>query len=97
MSAVPQAWKVHPHGHLIQVDENILTVTGTILMPAGRLPRRMTVVKLAHGGLLIFSAMSLAEDQMTVLESFGTPAFMVVPNDHHRLDAQVLSVMIALR
>ena len=88
MSAVPQAWKVHPHGHLIQVDENILTVTGTILMPAGRLPRRMTVVKLAHGGLLIFSAMSLAEDQMTVLESFGTPAFMVVPNDHHRLDAQ---------
>ena len=57
-------------------------------MPAGRLPRRMTVVKLAHGGLLIFSAMSLAEDQMTVLESFGTPTFMVVPNDHHRMDAQ---------
>ena len=88
MSAVTRAWKVHPHGHLIPVDENILTVTGTILMPAGRLPRRMTVVRLAHGGLLIFSAMSLAEDQMTVLESFGTPAFMVVPNDHHRMDAQ---------
>jgi len=88
MSAVTRAWKVHPHGQLMQVNENILTVTGTILMPAGRLPRRMTVVKLAHGELIIFSAMSLADDQMNVLESFGTPAYMIVPNDHHRLDAQ---------
>ena len=88
MSAVTHAWKIHPHGHLTPVEANILTVTGTILMPAGRLPRRMTVVKLAHGDLVIFSAMALADDQMTVLESFGTPAFMVVPNDHHRLDAK---------
>ena len=44
MSVATRAWKVHPHGHLTQVTENILTVTGTILMPAGRLPRRMTVV-----------------------------------------------------
>src|SRR5262249_52274325 len=62
--------------------------TGTILMPAGRLPRRMTVVRLNDGGLVIFSAMSLADDQMTVLEAFGTPAYMIVPNDHHRMDAQ---------
>src|SRR5262245_62163010 len=89
MSAVTRAaWKVHPHGQLTQVDENILTVTGTILMPAGRLPRRMTVVKPAHGGLVIFSAMSLADDQMNVLESFGMPAYMIVPNDHHRMDAK---------
>jgi len=88
MSVVPSAWKVHPHGHLTQVDDDILTVTGTILMPAGRLPRRMTVVRLADGGLVIFSAMSLADDQMSVLEAFGTPAHMIVPNDHHRMDAK---------
>jgi len=88
MSAVTYSWKIHPHGRLTQVESNILTVTGTILMPAGRLPRRMTVVKLANDELVIFSAMALADDQMTVLESFGTPAFMVVPNDHHRMDAQ---------
>jgi hypothetical protein len=89
MSAVTRAaWKVHPHGQLTQVAENILTVTGTILMPAGRLPRRMTVVKLTHGGLVIFSAISLADDQMSVLEAFGTPAYLIVPNDHHRMDAQ---------
>ena len=88
MSVAPRAWKVHPHGQLKQVDEHILTVTGTILMPAGRLPRRMTVVRLADGGLIIFSAMSLADDQMSVLEAFGTPAHMIVPNDHHRMDAK---------
>jgi len=88
MSAVTRAWKVHPHDHLTLVDDNILTVTGTILMPAGRLPRRMTVVRLSHGELVIFSAMSLSDDQMTVLESFGTPAYMIVPNDHHRMDAR---------
>lgn len=88
MPEATRAWKVEPHGHLTQIDDNILTVTGTILMPAGRLPRRMTVVKLSHGGLVIFSAMSLADDQMRVLESFGTPAYMIVPNDHHRRDAK---------
>ena len=88
MAVARHEWKVHPHGHLTQVDDNILTVTGTILMPAGRLPRRMTVVRLNHGGLVIFSAMALADDQMQVLEAFGTPAYMIVPNDHHRLDAK---------
>jgi hypothetical protein len=88
MAVARAAWKVHPHGQLTQIDDNILTVTGTILMPAGRLPRRMTVVRLAHGDLVIFSAMSLAEDQMAVLEAFGTPAYMIVPNDHHRMDVK---------
>lgn len=88
MAIAARAWKVHPHGQLTSVDEHILTVTGTILMPAGRLPRRMTVVRLDHGGLIIFSAMALAEDQMQVLESFGTPTYMIIPNDHHRMDAQ---------
>ena len=88
MAAARQAWKVQPHGYLTQVDDNILTVTGTILMPAGRLPRRMTVVRLGHGELIIFSAMALADEQMSELEAFGTPAYMIVPNDHHRLDAR---------
>ena len=70
MAVARGAWKVHPHGHLTQVDDNILTVTGTILMPAGRLPRRMTVVRLAHGELVIFSAMSLADD-ICVIDNGG--------------------------
>lgn len=88
MALQQQAWKVHPHGHLEAVSADVLTVTGTINMPAGKLPRRMTVVRVAGQKLIIFSAISLEESEMRRLEEFGQPAFMIVPNDHHRMDAR---------
>jgi hypothetical protein len=84
-----QQWKVLPHGMLTEVDENILTVVGEIHMPLTDLPRRMTVVRLNDGRLVVFSAIALGEDEMRALEDYGRPAFLVVPNDHHRLDAKV--------
>jgi hypothetical protein len=89
MGAPLKEWKVLPHGRLTPVDDNILTVVGDIAMPLTTLPRRMTVVRLRDRRLVVFSAIALAEDEMAVLEAFGTPAFLVVPNDHHRLDAGV--------
>ncbi|HEY9024182.1 MAG TPA: hypothetical protein VIP05_07765 [Burkholderiaceae bacterium] len=83
-----EQWKVLPHGQLTEVDENILTVTGDLRMPLAHIPRRMTVVRLADGRLVIFSAISLAEAQMRELEAYGRPSFLIVPNDHHRLDAK---------
>jgi hypothetical protein len=88
MAGLSSEWRVRPHGPLSQVDSNILTVTGTVTMPVGALPRRMTVVRLRDRRLVIFSAMALDETQMRALEEFGEPAFLVVPNDHHRLDAK---------
>jgi hypothetical protein len=82
-------WKVLPHGKLTEVDENILTVTGELHMPLVELPRRMTVVRLRDGRLVIFSAIALDEDEMKQLEEYGRPAFLIVPNDHHRLDAGI--------
>jgi hypothetical protein len=81
-------WKVLPHGKLSKIDDNILSVVGTIPMPVGNLTRRMTVVRLRDGRLIIFSAIALNENEMRVLEDFGKPAFLIVPNDHHRLDAK---------
>jgi hypothetical protein len=81
-------WKVLPHGKLTKIEENVLTVTGTIPMPVGNMTRRMTAVRLRDGKLVIFSAIALDENEMRVLEDFGTPAFLIVPNDHHRLDAK---------
>jgi hypothetical protein len=83
-----EQWKVLPHGKLTQVDEGILTVTGDLRMPLADIPRRMTVIRLADRRLVIFSAISLDEDQMHELEAYGRPSFLVVPNDHHRLDAK---------
>lgn len=89
MTKALREWKVLPHGKLTQVDENILTVVGEIHMPLADLPRRMTVVRLNDGRLVVFSAIALDGDEMQALEGFGRPAFLVVPNDHHRLDAKV--------
>lgn len=80
-------WKVLPHGKLTEVDDNLLTVVGRLQMPIGEFPRRMTVVRLQDGRLVIWSAIALDADEMRELERYGHPSFLVVPGDHHRLDA----------
>ena len=83
-----QQWTVLPHGKLVQVDDNILTVVGEIHMPLMDLPRRMTVVRLRDARLVVFSAIALDEDEMSALEAYGRPAYLIVPSDKHRLDAR---------
>ena len=87
MTETPSGWKVLPHGELSEIEENILTVTGTIQMPLVQLPRRMTVVRLLDARLVVWSAIALDEAGMRRIEAWGEPAWLVVPNDHHRLDA----------
>ncbi|HZV93809.1 MAG TPA: hypothetical protein VFF72_11370 [Caldimonas sp.] len=88
MGASEAAWTVRPHGKLVEVDDGILTVTGEVEMPLMTLQRRMTVVALAGRRWLAWSAIALDETEMAVIGRFGRPAFLVVPNDHHRLDAR---------
>jgi hypothetical protein len=82
-------WTVLPHGKLKRLEHNLLTVTGLMNMPPmGEVPRRMTVVRLNDGRLVIYSAISLDEVEMRALEAYGTPAFLIVPGDIHRMDAK---------
>ncbi|MFT3897395.1 MAG: hypothetical protein QM719_06830 [Thermomonas sp.] len=89
MTKAYEAWTVQEHGPLQQVDEGLLTVAGTIHMPLGNFPRRMTVARLESGDGVVYSAIALREDEMQRLERFAQPRFMVVPNAHHRLDAGI--------
>ncbi len=89
MTATLEKWEVMPHQAPVRVTDDILTVVGEIAMPLMTLPRRMTVVRLAGRRLVVFSAIALGELEMDRLEQFGTPAFLIVPNDHHRMDAKV--------
>jgi hypothetical protein len=89
MSAPLEHWKVLPHGPLQAVDDSVWTVTGTIHMPVGDFQRRMTVVRLRDGGLVVYSAIALDEDEMARLDTFGRMAWLVVPGDDHRLDAKI--------
>ena len=82
-------WKVLPHSKLTAIEDDILTVVGDVPMPVANLKRRMTVVRLRDGRLVIFSAVALDEEEMHALENFGEPAFLIVPNDHHRLDSKI--------
>jgi len=89
MAKTLETWKVLPHGELARVADNILTVVGEIEMPLMTLPRRMTVVRLRDDRLVIFSAIALDEPAMRTLVDFGDPAYLIVPNDHHRMDAGI--------
>ena len=89
MPAILEKWKVMPHEPLVEVDDGILTVAGEIPMPLGNFPRRMTVVRLAGDRTAIFSAIALDEPEMARIEAMGRPAVLIVPGDHHRLDARV--------
>lgn len=89
MAKPHQEWTVLPHGKLKRIEHDLLTVTGTLNMPPmGEVHRRMTVIRLAGGRLVIYSAISLDEIEMHALESYGAPAFLIVPGDIHRMDAK---------
>ena len=82
-------WKVLPHSPLHEIEEGLLTVTGDISMPLGKLSRRMTIVRLQDARLVIYSAIALGAADMAFIEWYGRPSFLVVPSDLHRLDARV--------
>lgn len=89
MPATHETWTVLPHGPLTEIDDGILTVTGQIHMPLVDLERRMTVVGLRDGSSVIYSAIALGEEEMKQVEMLGTPRYLVVPGDAHRLDARI--------
>ncbi|HET7085221.1 MAG TPA: hypothetical protein VFI23_10655 [Rhizomicrobium sp.] len=89
MTVVHQTWEVLPHGPVTTIDDGILTVTGRIPLPLVTLERRMTVVRLSDGSTIIYSAVALDEEAMKEIERLGTPRYLVVPGDAHRLDAKI--------
>ena len=78
-------WKVLPHGSLLTLADNLLWAQGSL--PGMSLKRTMVVVRLNDGNLVIHNGIALEPTQMAELERFGTPAFLIVPNGGHRLDA----------
>jgi hypothetical protein len=89
MPKILEKWTVQPHGPLHAIGEGMLTVAGEIVMPLGRFPRRMTVLKLSGGRTAIWSAVALDEPQMARIEAFGKPSILIVPNPGHRLDSHI--------
>ncbi len=85
MPKAHDTWKVLPHQPVEQLEDNLRRVQGRLEgMP---LMRVMTVARLGDGRLVVHNAMALEEAAMKELEAWGEPAFLLVPNAVHRLDA----------
>ena len=78
-------WNVLPHEPIERLEANLWRVEGAL--PRGPLRRVMTLVRLDDGRIVIHSAIALGDEEMAAVESWGVPAFLVVPNAYHRLDA----------
>jgi hypothetical protein len=80
------AWTVLPHGPVEAVAENLWRVEGSL--PEGPIKRVMTAARRADGALVLHNAVAMDEDRMRALEALGRPAWLLVPNGWHRLDAR---------
>jgi hypothetical protein len=78
-------WKVHPHGPIEKLSENLWWVQGSL--PGMSLKRTMVVARLGDGRLVVHNGIALEESAMRQLEEWGKPSWLIVPNGWHRLDA----------
>lgn len=80
-----EEWRVLPHGPIEALSDNLWRVEGDL--PHFSMRRVMTVLRLSDGRLVIHSAIALGEPEMQRLEAWGTPAFLLIPHQRHRMDA----------
>jgi hypothetical protein len=88
VAAMPKAnteWRALAHGPIEKLADNLWWVQGAL--PGMSLKRVMTVVRLRDGRLVIHNGIALEPAAQQAIEAWGTPAFLLVPNGAHRLDA----------
>lgn len=78
-------WTVLDHGPIEELADNLWRVEGAV--PRMSLRRNMVIARQGDGRLVIHNGMALGDQAMQRIESWGTPAFLLVPNAFHRLDA----------
>lgn len=86
MSKPPRPWTVERHGPVEQLEENLWTVSGDVPGIPG-LKRRMAIARRSDGGLVFFNGVPVSDGALEEIRSLGRPAFLVVPQHLHMIDA----------
>lgn len=79
-------WNPLGHEPIVKLAENLWWVRGKI--PGMSLKRVMAAVRLDDGTLALHSAIAMEPAAQAELERWGEPAYLIVPNGGHRLDAR---------
>ena len=82
---MPRPWTVLEHSPLQKLESNLWEVEGAV--PSLPLRRRMALIRLSDGSIVVHNAICLQEDAQREVEAWGTISYIVVPNPWHRLDA----------
>jgi hypothetical protein len=83
MSYSPRPWPVVAHEPIAKLEENLWTVSSRL--PLGPMDRRMSMVRLSDGRLVLHNTVPLSEPELREVEAFGTPSVLIVPAPDHRL------------
>ncbi len=83
--SAPPGWTVLEHGPLEQMASNLWCVEGEI--PKMAIRRVMTVARMSDNRLVIHSGIATGDQVRAQIEALGEPAFLIVPNSYHRMDA----------
>ena len=78
---------VYPHSALTQLAPNLYVVRGNLPPKGPQLPRNMIIYKLpGTKEVWLYSVICCNESVQTDIEKLGEIKYIVVPNDHHRID-----------
>lgn len=93
--ATSRPWTVLRPEALTRRDAELWTVDDDIPgLPGAR--RRMSVVRRADGTLLFYNAIPVSDATLAKLRALGRPAQLIIPNQHHALDAAAFAHRLGL-
>jgi hypothetical protein len=82
---MPRAWTAARHRPLRLIADGLWEVDAEL--PSPPFQRRMTLIRLASGDLVVHSAVACDAPTMAQIDGIGPVAYIVVPNAYHRMDA----------
>lgn len=94
MAKPNRPWTVTPHSPLEKLEDNLWTVESQV--PGMHVKRRMSIVRLADGGLVFYHPIPLDEPSLKEVLAWGKPKALVVGYAGHGVDAHAFGEKLGI-